>query len=227
MRRAALITAGGKGLRMGRDRPKQYIPLKGMAMLTRSLMAFSNHEMVDEIVLTVPRGDEEICAGFFPPQGPTKVPIRIVTGGETRQESVWNGLQYLKNSDLVAIHDAARPLVSGRIIRETFVAAQMEGAAIAAVRVRDTVKRTRGEIIETVPRDDLWLAHTPQTFKTPIIMEAHQRALESGLKATDDASLVEDMKLPVRLVPDEERNIKITAAGDLYMAELFLKEDQE
>jgi 2-C-methyl-D-erythritol 4-phosphate cytidylyltransferase len=212
---------------MGRDRPKQYIPLKGMAMLTRSLMAFSNHEMVDEIVLTVPKGDEEICAGLFPPQGPTKVPIRIVTGGETRQESVWNGLQYLKNSDLVAIHDAARPLVSGRIIRETFVAAQMEGAAIAAVRVRDTVKRTRGEIIETVPRDDLWLAHTPQTFKTPIIMEAHQRALESGLKATDDASLVEDMKLPVRLVPDEERNIKITAAGDLYMAELFLKEDQE
>jgi 2-C-methyl-D-erythritol 4-phosphate cytidylyltransferase len=222
--RAALITAGGKGLRMGGAQPKQYELLGEHAILTWSILAFLERDMVDELVVTVPEGDQDLCGRTFIPKGPIEKPITVVAGGKTRQESVWRGLKRLEHTDFVAIHDAARPLISARVIKETFLAAQARGAAIAATRVRDTVKRDLKGRLETIPREDLWLAHTPQTFRTPLIIEAHELALESGWVATDDASLVERLGNEVVLVQDEETNIKITVKQDLWMAERFLED---
>ncbi len=224
MGNSALITAGGKGLRMGRQEPKQYILLKGVPIITRSILAFDDMEHVDRIIVTVPKGDERLCRERYVSPWDIKKPVTIVAGGATRQESVWRGLQNVGSSDLVAIHDAARPLVSERVITETFHMAELHRAAIAAVKVRDTVKNETQGRIQTIPRDGLWLAHTPQTFQRQLILKAHELAIGNSFQGTDDASLVEELGIKVALVEDDVVNIKITSPEDLWLAERFLSE---
>jgi 2-C-methyl-D-erythritol 4-phosphate cytidylyltransferase len=222
MTHSSLITAGGLGTRMGASVPKQYLELAGLPVLTRTLMAFVNHPLVDRIVLTVPVGQEDYCRAHIIAGCHATKPLLVVTGGPTRQASVYNGLRVLRGSDIVAIHDGVRPLVAPEIITRTFEAAQIHGAAVAAARVKDTVKRLVGESLETIPRTNLWLAHTPQTFRYELIMDAHDRALAEGFEGTDDASLVERLGRPVALVEDSEDNIKITTPEDLRRAERIL-----
>ncbi|AFM25790.1 2-C-methyl-D-erythritol 4-phosphate cytidylyltransferase [Desulfomonile tiedjei] len=225
MIRAAVITAGGVGRRMGSAVPKQYLHLGGMPMLSRTLRVFDEHPTIDVIVLTVPPGDEASCRKeIIKPFGFKKI-RDVVSGGATRQESVWNGLQAVRDSDLVAIHDGVRPLVSHDIITATFNAAEEIGASVACRQIKETVKRKTGDsTIETIPRADLWLAHTPQTFRTAIILEAHKKARESAFEGTDDAVLVERLGFPVKIVQDSEDNIKITTPRDMILAELLLQQ---
>jgi 2-C-methyl-D-erythritol 4-phosphate cytidylyltransferase len=218
-----LITAGGVGRRMGSAVPKQYLDLNGMPLLTRTIRIFDDHPLVDVIVLTVPQGDEESCkVRAVEPFGFKKIRA-IVAGGATRQASVYNGLLELEDTEVVAIHDGVRPLVSPAVVAETITVARATGAALACVPVRETVKRKGATTLETVPRADLWLSHTPQTFLTTLILEAHRKALSEGFAGTDDASLVERLNHPVAIVRDLETNIKITTPEDLTLARVLLE----
>ncbi len=223
MKCCALVTAGGTGTRMGSDVPKQYLELAGVPILARTVAAFHEHEQVHFIVVTVPPGDEERCSrDIVGRYGLSKV-REIVAGGATRQESVYNGLQFAQGADLVAIHDGARPLVSPEIISKTILAAGASGGALAGVPVGETVKRQRGSHLETIPRGDLWLAHTPQTFRTELIVQAHREAMDDGFAGTDDASLVERLGHPVTMVNDSPSNIKITTPEDLAVARFLFE----
>jgi 2-C-methyl-D-erythritol 4-phosphate cytidylyltransferase len=219
---AALVTAGGIGKRMGSNVPKQYLDLHGVPILARTIMVFIGHPLIDRIVVTVPPGDEDVCRQNVTALLKADKHVEIVSGGVTRQGSVFNGLQRLGDSDVVAIHDGVRPLVTQDVVTRTITAAQECGAALAAVRIKETVKRKTDRFLETIPRADLWLAHTPQTFRTALIVEAHTRAMSEGFEGTDDAALVERMGHPVQLVEDSEDNIKITTARDLDLARILL-----
>jgi 2-C-methyl-D-erythritol 4-phosphate cytidylyltransferase len=220
---AALITAAGYGKRMRADRPKQYLDLAGAPVVVWTLRAFEQHPLIDLIVLTAPPGAEELCRSqIVAPYKLTKIK-GVVTGGETRQQSVLNGLETLEDAEIVAIHDGVRPLVSSEVITGTIEAAKTGGAALACAPVRDTVKKRDGRYLSTVSRSDLWLAHTPQTFRTGLILDAHRRAVQDGYAGTDDASLVERLGLPVEVIEDSGYNIKITSPEDLRLAELLLR----
>ncbi len=219
----ALVTAAGSGTRMGTEIPKQYLDLNGLPVLVRTLLAFETHPLIDRIVLTVPPGDAELCRSrLLTPFKLGKV-CAVVEGGATRQSSVLNGLERAADSDVVAIHDGVRPLVSHETITATIKAAQASGAAVACVPVLDTVKKRCGALLETVSRADLWLAHTPQTFRTALILEAHRKAQREGVDGTDDCSLVEMMGHPIVVVEDSRENMKITTPEDLDLAQLFIK----
>jgi 2-C-methyl-D-erythritol 4-phosphate cytidylyltransferase len=202
--------------------PKQYLALKGVPILARTLMVFEEHPLVDQVVVTVPQGNERFCRErITTPFKLTKV-VDIVAGGPDRQASVYNGLLRLADTDFVAIHDGVRPLVSAKVVTESFNAAESFGAAVACVPVRETVKKKTDSSVETISRENLWLAHTPQTFRTSLICEAHERALADGFRGTDDASLVERLDHRVVVVPDLDDNIKITTPADLELARFLL-----
>jgi 2-C-methyl-D-erythritol 4-phosphate cytidylyltransferase len=220
---AAIVTAAGAGVRMGGPIPKQYLLLDGVPILARTLMVFEGHPLIDRIVVTVPPGDEERCHSEVLKPFDLKKVAEVVAGGETRQVSVYNGLLWLEDMDIVAIHDGVRPLVSAEVITATIKAAESKGAALACVPISDTVKKRTGEFLETIPRADLWLAHTPQTFRTSLILEAHRKAIADGFSGTDDAMLVERLGLPVEVVEDSRDNIKITTAEDLELAGMLVE----
>ncbi|MCA1961768.1 MAG: 2-C-methyl-D-erythritol 4-phosphate cytidylyltransferase [Desulfomonile sp.] len=219
---AALITAGGIGTRMATAVPKQYLDLCGLPILVRTLRAFQDNPLVDRIVLTVPAGEEDYCRRKMVEPYQFSKPIAIVTGGPTRQESVFNGLKEVFDAAVVAIHDGVRPLISQDTITRTIEAARAGGAAVACVAVTETVKKRIGQYLTTIPRSDLWIAHTPQTFRTALIVQAHQLAYEQGFEATDDAMLVEWIGHPVTVVEDSDENLKITTPHDLARAEMIL-----
>jgi len=224
---AAVVTAAGSGVRMGGPIPKQYLALKGVPILARTLKVFDRHALIDRIIVTVPQGDEERCwSEVVKPFGLKKV-AAVVAGGATRQASVYNAIMRLADTDIVAVHDGVRPLVSAEVITATIRAAESIGAALAGVPISDTVKKRIGSHLVSIPRGGLWLAHTPQTFRTSLILEAHRKAIEDGFIGTDDAMLVERLGLPVEVVEDSEDNIKITTVEDLELAEMFLKQQDD
>ena len=223
MIRATLVTAGGAGARMGSRVPKQYLDLNGLTVLARTLLVFQAHPLVDTIVLTVPPGDEAFCREETVSRLRLHKVADVVAGGADRQASVYRGLERLTHTDVVAIHDGVRPFVSPEIITQTMRKAEHVGAAIAGIRVRETVKRQSGSCLETIPRADLWLARTPQTFRTSLILDAHMQALRDGFRATDDAALVERLGHAVEIVEDTEDNIKITTPRDLALARILLR----
>lgn len=219
---SAVVTAGGIGERMGSDKPKQYLPVGGIPIIVRTLQVFQKQKEIDFIVLTTPKNHEDYClTEFVKPYGITKVRA-IVPGGNTRQESVMQGLLSARDSHIVVIHDSVRPLVKPDIIMESIQKAQVYGSAIAACPVSDTVKIGSDFISDTFPRDNLWLAHTPQTFRTQLILEAHEKALREGFQGTDDSSLVENMGLSIAIVRDSSYNLKITLPEDILIAEKLL-----
>jgi 2-C-methyl-D-erythritol 4-phosphate cytidylyltransferase len=209
---------------MGSPTAKQYLELHGIPILARTAILFQNHPLVQGIVLTVPRDDEEFVATEVVERFALDKVIRVVTGGSTRQASVYNGLCAAGRSDVVAIHDGVRPFVTAEVIAGTIEAAERCGAALACAPVRDTVKRRTGSRVETIPRSSLWLAHTPQAFRTRLILEAHRKAIEDGFKGTDDSVLVERLGEPVEIVEDSETNFKITTAADLERARALLRQ---
>ncbi len=206
-----------------------FAPLAGKPVLAHTLHAFQRCDGVDGVVLVGPSGDDEAgLVAFARDAGFTK-PLRVIQGGATRQESVWRGLLALPDTaDIVAIHDAARPLITPELIQRTVEAARADGAALAVAPVVDTLKaiNANGFAVNTVDRDSLRAAQTPQTFRVPLIRAAHDRARSDGVEATDDAALVERLGHPVRCVEGDRRNLKITTPEDLFIAEAVLAEDR-
>ncbi|MBW7996693.1 MAG: 2-C-methyl-D-erythritol 2,4-cyclodiphosphate synthase [Candidatus Glassbacteria bacterium] len=213
---AAVIAAGGRGLRMGGDIRKQFIRIGGASILQHSFRPFLALPEVVRIVVALP-GDT--LENFSPELNERERGIvHLAEGGETRQQSVYNALATLEDSGakLVAIHDAARPLVNPELVRRTFEVADEFGCAMLCASMRDTVKRGEGGVVAgTLDRENLWLAQTPQTFRLKLILDAHRRARREGVEATDDAALCERFGHEVRIVPGDHGNIKLTAEADL------------
>ncbi|RJX20922.1 MAG: 2-C-methyl-D-erythritol 4-phosphate cytidylyltransferase [Ammonifex sp.] len=217
----AVIVAAGRSVRMGGGSKKQYRFLGGLPVVSRTLTIFEKEAAVASVVLVVPPGDEDYCRKeIVAPAGCRKV-AAVVAGGEHRQDSVWAGLQCLPGPpDIVIVHDAVRPLVDPEIVKEAIDAAVSYGAVVVGVPAKDTVKvvDASGLVVETLPRDRLYLAQTPQVFRFDILFEAHRRAREEGFYGSDDAVLVERRGLPVQMVHGGYENIKITTPEDFTVA---------
>ena len=221
-RAAAVLVAGGRGERLGAGTPKGLVPVAGTPMLVRAARALEGAPLIEYIVAVVAAGTESAAAAALDRAGCERVRA-IVPGGDSRQASVAAGLAALGGSEIVVVHDAARPLVGAAVIAAVIRAAAETGAASAGVPVRETVKRVEGgRAAETVDRDTLWIAHTPQAFRTALLREAHARAAAEGFSGPDDAVLVERMGRVVRMVEDSPTNLKITVPDDLRLAEGLL-----
>lgn len=221
MKTSAIITAAGSGQRLGRGEPKAFVLLGGRTMLSYSLATVASIGGIDEVIITVPAGMESAARAE---SSHVKLPVKIVPGGEERQDSIRIALSFTSaESELVVIHDAARPFADARLFDRCLDAARRSGGAIAAVPVSDTLKRgENGAIIATVPRAGLWQAQTPQAFQRALIVTAHERAAREGIVATDDADLAEQTGARVELIESTSRNIKITTPSDLEIAEAIL-----
>jgi 2-C-methyl-D-erythritol 4-phosphate cytidylyltransferase len=221
----ALIPAAGRGQRMGLDHEKQFLPLEGKPLLAHTLARFEETPGIDRIVVIVPPGRETFCSKeIVEPWGLRKV-THVVGGGETRQRSVTTGFRCLdEDVEVVVIHDGARPFVTPALIRAAIDAAIKDGSAVTAIPESDTLKRVSGEgtVLETLDRRDLWRAQTPQAFRRPILQHALIYAAEHNLDTTDEASLVEALSWPVRIIPGSIWNFKITSPDDLALAKLLL-----
>lgn len=220
-----IIPAAGSGKRMGGDTSKQYLTIGDRPILAETLLVFQSSAHIDEIILVSPASEIDFSREIVDRFGLGKV-SKIVAGGTERQDSIKNGLDVLgSSSDVVVIHDAVRPFINDITIARVINLAREHGAAIVAVPVKDTVKEVNnGTINRTLPRENLWLAQTPQAFRYKVIKEANDFAATKGIRGTDDASLVEAMGLDVKIVMGSYENIKITTPEDLVFAEAIIKE---
>ena len=211
----AIIAAGGSGRRVGAAVPKQLLTIGGRTVLERSVAAFLTHPAVTDLIVALPPSLMEA-----PPPGLGDA--RLVAGGARRQDSVANAVDVLPDAtDVVLVHDAARPFVAAEVITRTIDAAVAHGAAIAALPVSDTVKRVQGPqrvIVETVPRDLVFLAQTPQAFRRQVLKDAVAVG-RSGIEATDEAMLAERAGYKVHVVAGDPANVKITSAEDMAAAQ--------
>jgi 2-C-methyl-D-erythritol 4-phosphate cytidylyltransferase/2-C-methyl-D-erythritol 2,4-cyclodiphosphate synthase len=217
----AIIAAAGSGRRLGSPKPKQMLDIGGGSMLQHSLKAFLTHPRISEVIVVLPHGPAAIAVSGVDPA--RLMSMRTVTGGERRQDSVANAFDHVAaSSDVVLIHDAARPFVSAALIDRTIDAAMTHGAAIAAVQSRDTVKRVERQsegtvIVDTIPREGVYLAQTPQGFRREVLAAAVAVG-RSGVDATDEAMLAERAGYLVHVVDGDPGNVKITTAEDLEAA---------
>jgi 2-C-methyl-D-erythritol 4-phosphate cytidylyltransferase len=215
--RYALIVAGGNGTRMGTELPKQFLLLQGKPVIMHTIEAF--YFAGASLVLVLPKHQfgywKTLCdAHHF------NLPHQLAAGGETRFHSVKNGLELISDDGVIAIHDGVRPCISREVIEETYEVAQQKGNAIAAVKLKDSIRVSDGEDNHSVNREYYWLIQTPQTFQTALIKAAYQSA--SHAQFTDDAGVLEAAGSAIHLTQGDYRNIKITTPEDMQVAEVFL-----
>lgn len=233
MKIAVILPAAGLGTRMGKSSPeksgtsrKQFMLLEGSPILIHTVRKFAASDRVTEILVAVRADDREWVEQMVASEFDGKV--RVVEGGNSRQESVQNALAALSpDTDLVAVHDAVRPFIDLETIHHVFDEAAATGAAIVAVPAVDTVKQvTRGtehvRVRSTIPREKLVMAQTPQVFRYELISRAFAQAQVDGFTGTDESSLVERLDVEVSVVAGSDRNIKITKPGDMDLAHLYL-----
>lgn len=223
---SAIIVAGGRGSRMGQTINKQFIKIGGKEILARTIEVFQSIDEINQIIIVCALDEIEQCReSIVKKYGLSKV-VKVVPGGGERQDSVLNGLNSCSSdTDIVVVHDGARPFVTGEIIKESIKCAGECGACTAAVPVKDTIKRV-GEnkySIETPSRSGLYAVQTPQAFKYDLIMEAHRQAKCKNISATDDTALVEGIGVKVKIIDGSNTNIKITTADDLIFADAILR----
>jgi 2-C-methyl-D-erythritol 4-phosphate cytidylyltransferase len=214
---AAIIVAGGSGRRMGGEIPKQYLLLQGRPVLEHAIRAFLTHPRVPTVVVVLPPEDAASPPGWL-----REAAVTVAPGGEERGDSVWNGMSVLPDdADPILIHDGARPLVSHAVISRVLRKAGAGVGAVAALPVADTIKIVDAglRITGTPDRHRLWQAQTPQGFPREVLFEAHRRARAEGIRATDDAALLERYGNEVYVVDGAPENIKITHPSDLHLAE--------
>lgn len=219
MNTTAIIVAAGIGSRMGGAVNKHLLLLAGKPVLAHTLAVFEDCPVVDGIILV--GGQDRIAAYRQMVRDFTFAKVRaVVAGGNTRQESCVKGLAQATAADIVIMHDGARPLVTAHMIAATVAAAKVHGAAIVAVPVKDTIKQgdAEGFVTATLERALLWQVQTPQTFRADILRHAQSEA-RGVFTGTDDAALVERLGLPVKIVPGDYSNLKITTPDDLVIAE--------
>lgn len=214
---SVIIPAAGSGKRMGGGTAKQFLPLRGEPVLVHTVRLFSQSPLVDEIIIAA--SDLEATRALV---GALPKVTHIVPGGAERQDSVWAALQAVHSRPrIVAVHDAARPLLPPSVLEGVLRAAAEHPAQVVAVRVKDTIKQvTRDGVVAATPdRSSLWAVQTPQVFWAELLLHAFRRAQADGFVGTDDASLVERLGLPVHVFPGSPANIKLTTPEDFRVAE--------
>lgn len=222
----AVIPASGLGRRLNSQAGKAFAAIAGQPLIAYTLGIFQECPEVDEMVLVVHQDQTAAAKALVEERGFSKVKA-VTSGGKVRQDSVRNGLAKVSaDSDIVAIHDGARPLVTREIIVSSIEAAREDGAAIAAVPVTDTIKSSLDGrfVTSTLEREKLYAVQTPQTFRREIIESAYERAYADKYFGTDDASLVERLGMPVRIVQGSYENIKVTTPTDIAIAEAIMRE---
>ncbi len=218
---SVVIVAAGRGTRMGPGVDKLFLPLKGIPVVVHCWRRFDASPGIDDIVLVVRDGWQESFHELARIHQLRK-PFRLVAGGAERQDSVANGIAALKpDTEWVAIHDGARPLITEAALARCLEAARQYGAAVAAQRAVDTIKEAAadGTISRHLNRNLLWTVQTPQCFHVPIIRKAMAAVKAAGQQVTDDTAACEFIGQPVRLVECPEPNLKVTAPGDLPLLE--------
>ena len=238
----AIIAAGGRGQRFGGTGLKQLLTIGGRTVLERSVATFAVHPAIDELIVALPADLAADPPSYLRRDAEAGKPLRLVAGGVRRQDSVANAFRAISDrTNIVVIHDAARPFATADLISRTVAAAAESGAAVAAVQARDTVKRTSsaaesgpGEagldadpsaiyVRETLPRERIYLAQTPQAFRRDVLEAALAVGARADVEATDEAALAERAGHPVRIVDGERSNIKITTPDDLPVAEAIAR----
>ncbi|MBF0132232.1 MAG: 2-C-methyl-D-erythritol 4-phosphate cytidylyltransferase [Magnetococcales bacterium] len=229
---AMIVVAAGSGQRFGGPLPKQYLDLAGQPVLFHTLKALHDFPEIKTILPVIAADGDPLWNRWMAPRMATLPRVASpVTGGATRQESVWKGLLALNlpQDAWVGIHDAARPFPGKKLLERLMAGRSTSTALIAALPAADTVKRVdpqRGIILETLERTQIWLAQTPQLFHYGQILDLHNRARTSGFNGTDDASLAEWGGIAVKIVLGDSHNIKITQPQDLEWARTWLEEKQ-
>ena len=218
MKRYAVIVAGGKGLRMGGDVPKQFLPIGGKPVLMRTIDAFVKAVPEVSVILVLPASQQQywhdLCAQYS-----FSVPLAVANGGETRFHSVRNGLALIPEGEegTVAVHDGVRPFVSPEVITRCYEESERSGSAVPVVPVVETLRHLRQGGSVTVPRDEYRLVQTPQTFGLDMLRKAYSQGYRPCF--TDDASVVEALGVKVSLVDGNRENIKLTTPSDIAYAE--------
>ncbi|MBY0754790.1 2-C-methyl-D-erythritol 4-phosphate cytidylyltransferase [Clostridium sardiniense] len=216
---SAIILSGGRGKRMGADISKQFISINDKPILYYTIKKFMENELIDEIILVLPKDEIEYCKKEVLDKNKLRID-KIVEGGDERQDSVLNGLNAIEKTDIVLIHDGARPFVTDKIIAEGIKAAKKFKAAAPGIMPKDTikVKDENGLSKETLKREELIAVQTPQIFDYNLILECHNKVKENNIKVTDDTMVVETFGHKVFLYDGEYTNIKITTPEDLILA---------
>ena len=218
MKKHIVIVAGGKGLRMGGDIPKQFLPVCGKPVLMRTMEAFHTYDAAIHIILVLPVSQQaywkELCQEYQ-----FSLSHDIANGGDTRFHSVMNGLAMVEGNGLVGVHDGVRPFVSQEVIARCYEEAEACKAVIPVIDVVETVRHLTEEGSETVPRDRYKLVQTPQVFEVELLRRAYQQTYTDLF--TDDASVVEALGEKVYLVKGNRENIKLTTPFDLKLAEML------
>ncbi len=224
-----IIVAGGKGLRMGSDIPKQFLPIGGKPVLMRTLERFREYSAELQIILVLPEAQQaywrELCKQYnfpLPLEGTEGGFYQLANGGQTRFHSVQNGLAKVPDDaqGVVGVHDGVRPFPSIEVIKNCYETARTKKAVIPVIPVVETVRHLEGEKSVTVPRGDYRLVQTPQTFDIQLLKAANRQPYNDGF--TDDASVVESYGYEITLVEGNRENIKITTPYDLKIAEVLI-----
>jgi len=221
LKKYVIIAAGGIGKRMITDTPKQFLCLKGIPILIRSISIFVNYDEKIQVILVLPSDQidlwKEICKKYS-----VNIPHTIVLGGETRFHSVKNGLSHIQdNNCIIAVHDAARPLVSTNVIDQAFKCAEKKGSAIPFIPITDSIRIIENELSKPIDRTKLVAIQTPQCFKGDLLQEAYKQPYCAEF--TDDATVVEKMGIKISLINGNPENFKITTPIDILFAEALLK----
>jgi 2-C-methyl-D-erythritol 4-phosphate cytidylyltransferase len=218
MKRYVIIVAGGKGLRMGGDIPKQFVEIKGLPVLMHTINRFHSFDSSIDIIVALPVDQQdywkELCSKYK-----FEIPHTIVDGGDTRFHSVKNGLDQVSGEGVVAVHDGVRPFVSDEVLERCFSMAQEKEAVVPVIDVFETIRHIADGMSNTVPRDEYKLVQTPQVFLISLLKKAYSQPYVPSF--TDDASVVEAMGYKVTLVEGNRENIKLTTPFDLKLAELL------
>ena len=220
MTNCCIIVAGGNGSRMGTELPKQFLPVGGLPVLMHTIRNFHDFDPSLQLILVLPESEISVWNNMCH-QHQFTIPHQLIAGGETRFQSVKNGLSLASDSNLIAVHDGVRPLVSHQTLARCFKCAEEKGTAIPVLPANESLRE--GSLSESVPldRSRFYLVQTPQVFKASIIQDAYNQFYTPVF--TDDASVVELAGTAVQLVLGNRENIKITFPEDLMIAELFLK----
>jgi 2-C-methyl-D-erythritol 4-phosphate cytidylyltransferase len=223
----AIIAAAGAGTRMASDRPKQFLQLAGTPVIIHTLKVFEQCESINEVILVLPAAESAGFLSLAARFGLRKV-ARVVPGGVTRADSVKRGLMAIRaaTAEIVAVHDGVRPFVTAEEIDAVVAAARIDGAAILVTPVTDTIKQVGdGRVVHTLNRGGLRRALTPQCFRYDVLRQAYDAADVTDPSVTDESVLVEKLGIPVSIVEGSPRNIKVTTAEDLVIAEAILSAD--
>ena len=227
---AVIIPAAGSGSRMGTRVPKPFLKLRGVSILEYTVQAFAKVDEVEQIIVSTSTewmGDVRSMLENYKEEVQS---LNVVEGGRERQYSIHNAFSGISEDiDLIAVHDAVRPFISKKLIKECCEVAAKHGGAIVAVPAKDTIKKvgTNSFINSTPDRSELWQAQTPQVFQKNLLMKAYDSAIKDEFTGTDDSSLVERIGGVVKVVEGDRRNLKITYPIDLKVAELILDERGE